>query len=436
MNNLIRRTGALARLAVIAFLTAGLALTTVALDMDLGSIRLLRASAQTMDGVVTPGMGDGLPPPHATAGDVPRNLTRSLGQSLGSYGFLSGVGGIAFEGVAQPTDALKVLWLSYRPFQPDGRRLLVAVAGSGVGTQEVVAAVYDWQLVPIARFADSPVNVCFTLFGNLKDAKEQLAHKSQGHEIMNYHSAFVDTLLGLRLMQADMMFLYDDCRDLPKEDGKYLLGAGERQPDLDGNRRKIKDVHSCLADLDKTFGGPFQSYVICDYRREVRFGVKDGALTLTGDPQWYCWRTKPSVRGKLENIVRRANESGNRWLNAEMMRDRSKMSPAEFSAKYSDASSQALFDEYVDGLVSAEVLESMTDYSHTLSKKVNDLGGINQPVYDALVATMRYAAFFRYVKKTSPRAYADFMKLVNRVRPAPAVTTPSIMVGALGTRTE
>src|SRR4051794_8170662 len=103
------------------------------------------------------------------------------------------------------------------PERPDGRRLWVHMWTRGGGVKTVMAPIYDWQLIPIARFPDGEQHACFTLFGKLKDGIETEARRDRGEKILNYHPAFEDTLLGLRLMQADIQILHPDACDLPAD---------------------------------------------------------------------------------------------------------------------------------------------------------------------------------------------------------------------------
>ncbi len=93
-----------------------------------------------------------------------RNRSR-LSVSLGPrprIGYVGRVGGIASDGVAAPEQGLVVNTIAptYSTTRPDGQRLLVAING-----QTVTAPIYDWQLIPIAKFADSDSFSCFTMFG-------------------------------------------------------------------------------------------------------------------------------------------------------------------------------------------------------------------------------------------------------------------------------
>ncbi len=119
---------------------------------------------------------------------------------------------------------------SYEPDRADGQRLSVSLDG-----RNLVAAFHDWCLVPLVHYADSDDRACFTFFGHLLDADMEEQVRERGGKIVNYHRAFQNTLLGLRLMQIDLLLMYPDCAELPQQDGRYILGAGESPPDVAAN---------------------------------------------------------------------------------------------------------------------------------------------------------------------------------------------------------
>lgn len=121
-----------------------------------------------------------------------------LTEGLNSMMFCTGVGGIAFGGVAAWPEGMKAIALSYDSGRPDGARLQATLTDAAGVAKTVTAPIYDWQLVPIARFAAGDQDSCFTLFGQMKDPKETEKRMRRGDKILNYHSAFADTLLGLQ----------------------------------------------------------------------------------------------------------------------------------------------------------------------------------------------------------------------------------------------
>ena len=342
-----------------------------------------------------------------------------LTAGLQSYAFCSTVGGIAFGGVASGEDGLRLVALNYDIKAADGDRLWVTLADRQGRKQQVRADLHDWLLVPIARFAATDQHACLTLFGNLASLEETARRRRQGHHILNYHRAFENTLLGLRLLQADIVILYPDACDLPREDARLILGAGEAPPDIGANRRALAKVHACLLGLA---GGPFQSYIICDHEVSITFRAAAGRLFLAGEPVWACWKSRTQDEREVREIERHANEEANRVIGAHQLPVTPGVTPsyAELSRRHA-----RVFDE----VVSRELLVSMPEYSRVLSAEIHRQGGVNPVVYRALVATMRYAALFRRARQDAPERYRFFLESLEGVRPAPPMKTPAVMIG-------
>jgi hypothetical protein len=106
-------------------------------------------------------------------------------KSLLDFNFVSKVGGVAFEVIATPEKSLKnnKVDLSYDRSKPDGKRLAVSLGGK-------IYHPYlpDWELVPIANYANSKYNAVVSLFG--KGSNPQ-----KGIRNIIYHPALKDTLI-------------------------------------------------------------------------------------------------------------------------------------------------------------------------------------------------------------------------------------------------
>lgn len=347
--------------------------------------------------------------------EMPLSNPTRLADGLKSYAFLSGVGGVAFGGIAESLEGFTINNIKYDPNRPDGERLLVNLKTPGGVKIEVIAKIPDWQLIPIARYANTDQHAAFTLFGELRDSKEAEIRRERGERILNYHPAFKDTLLGLRLFQADIMIFQPEVSDLPKIDGKYLLGKNENVPDISANRELFNKIQSLIKSYNKTH----QSYVICDYNQQIIFSVSHNNLILSGNPYWYCWRTKDPEEIGQEKFFQ--------ILIEEML------SESEILSLERDLSEEDII-RYIerifknDSIMSRYFLEAMNDYSRSVSKKIKELGGVNPAVYNSLVATMRYSAFFRHVKSRQPERYRDFLSSLEGVQPKPYVKTPSVFI--------
>lgn len=70
-------------------------------------------------------------------------------------------------------------------------------------------------------------------------------------------------------------------------------------------------------------------------------------------------------------------------------------------------------------------VEEVTSMTQGLKNARGALRRFNTPVYDAATQTMRYAAFFRYVKGQNPGAWRSFVHEVESVSIQPPVVTPT-----------
>lgn len=313
----------------------------------------------------------------------PLRVSQASSGGLGSYDFVSSVGGVAFGDIARAGTGLDGrIGLRYSSGAPDGQRLQVTI-----GERTLQADLPDWLLVPIARFAGSPYDSCVSLFGPRTTEKQ--------YDIV-YHEDFQNTLLGLRLLQADMLlFDLNETWHLPKFGGLTILGVGETEP-RQVNERSATRIESALA------SGQFQSWVMTDRGEDVVFTDDRSQLSLSGQPYYYFWTSDLNAfQARRDELIRQANAARQAQRVAEHNRivdQVNKMRP--------------------------EVRE-VTSLTQALKAARDALRGFNQPVYDAATNTMRYAAFFRYVKKQNAAGWSAFLEQLNAVTPRPTITTPT-----------
>jgi len=143
-----------------------------------------------------------------------RDKTKTLAQSVQ---FLSTTGGVAFEAVAVPAPDLKdqPVQLDYVPDEQDGQRISITI-----GDKSYHPFLPDWKLIPIARYADSEFESAVSALNS---------PENQAYTELLYHPAFEASLLGLRLLQMDL--LLSDIKafqELPKNSsGRLITGVGE-----------------------------------------------------------------------------------------------------------------------------------------------------------------------------------------------------------------
>lgn len=361
------------------------------------------------------------------------SLTRADGPYLqrvvdSTPGLFRDVGGVAFEVVATGRGGLQVTQLAYDPHKPDGRRLTVTLGLPDDRQVNVQPVIYDWELVPIARFAASEHGAAMTLFGSLDDKIFQEHVKSSGGRIINYHPALDNTLVGLRLMQADILLISRDAADLPRTSSGYLLGARETTPDLAVNRKRFDAVQETVRQHARR-GRTFQSYVIGDLGQRVHFDLIDGALVFDGLPYWTMWRDPDGVQEArdalkailedplLRNVIAQEARDGYMWPWQDLLRSlgvdpNQLIEHLETLGQWEAAGNPIVID---------------SDLSNAISDKIAAEDGINPVVYASLKNVMYFRALFRHALERDPAGYQRFLRSLDAATLEPEVFTPTVL---------
>lgn len=348
--------------------------------------------------------------------------------------FFRSVGGVAFNAVAEGENGLKVVGLKYDVAAPDGERLLISLE-SGAGTMSVRGRIHDWQLVPIARFALDENGSAMTLFGQLNDKSLEDRMSRNGNRVINYHPALDNTLVGLRLFQADILIFQPNAVHLFKQGPNLLLGAGESGHDPSKNLERFAHI-SKWRSQQSVKGSTYQSYVVGDLGQRVTFRRSQDRIAFTGDPYWNCWRGKVSQ----EVIVQRTNELRSRYEDS-IKEYNNAVTAARSNASSMTSAQQAQtvarlralkssVEEMEKGLeAKLEALtevEQMPEFSAALSKQIREQRGVNPIVYATVVKVMHYRALFKHFQGANPAGYATFVASLKGVPVLPAVTTPTV----------
>jgi hypothetical protein len=377
--------------------------------------------------------------------------------------FLSGVGGVSFDKVALPATNLTVstLRMNYNKFAEDGSRLELSI-----NNKSIEVNLPDWLLIPIAKYAESPYYSCVTIFGKLKDKtleKKVIEHKGR---VINYHPSFENTLLGIRLAYMDMLVGYPFANDLPRNSlGSYILGYGETQPDLDANQNGAYYLSQHFIRVQNKYNQTFRSYVISDFSREIKFDIRNDSLIIEGFPYFYCWKYNSDhqnydINEVAETISAKYNKqlgelsvsTGNQTPKGWMV-DKLISISNKYNGKYGFYSEgtfvdlvklktdeekrdflfkydlQSLFQLVVstEAYMDRDSIVYLKEYSDEVSSKPEIFKAANPAVFDATVNTMRFAAFFRYIKTNYSLDWKAFVDQVSEVDPEPRITTPTIM---------
>ena len=191
------------------------------------------------------------------------------------YPSVSKIGGIDFQ---QTLITDKKITISYNPNSDDGRRLQLIINGK-------IYSPYlaDWQLKPIALFAnDSEYTSILTYYGSHFEAYDG--------EFL-YHEALHNTLLGVRLFQADITLFshWFDYNTLPTYNGKEILGVGEILPN-NSNEKIIDSLNSFAYDYNE-YG---LSWTITDYNLDITLNTNLSNENIFSDtkPYFHFWKTE------------------------------------------------------------------------------------------------------------------------------------------------
>jgi hypothetical protein len=281
--------------------------------------------------------------------------------AISNDSYLDHIGGVAFDQTAVPNPSIKEngFKLTYVPSNPDGQRLLIEINGA-----QAIAPLADWQLVPIAKFASTDQYAVVTAAGSLTNQQRADKLREGGALIVNYHAAFDNTLLGLRLLQLDSLLALPDSVDLPKLNGKYILGLGEKEPNLEVATNAYDEVHR-----DSGFDWSKNGYLISDHDTSISFSIRNNQLLVTGQPRYTVWEKQSDGRHIPEGAT-------NEWL----------------------------------------------------ATHISSVRGINPAVWSSGLRVMRYAALFRYCRKSYPEVWVSFYDSVRGVDPEPRVWTPTAIV--------
>lgn len=388
----------------------------------------------------------------------PLEINRDAGPA-----FLRQTGGIAFANMAEGRDGIEVSALRYDPTAPDGRRLVITIKRPAGSPHVVRGALYDWELVPVARYAADKNDAAFTYFGELVSAKRQEEALAAGYQVLNYHPVFENTLIGLRLMQLDFLLigsLQNDAMYLPKESGQTLLGKGEADylnlgDDMAAGVRAYEQANFARLDAFKAKAKPitrnqnYRSYVAGDYEVESPdfFINSAGELEFSGGIYWYFWNDPEAAA--IERNIDFYNELVRLYKNLNALEGPEEKSAAAAQAGVT-VEELVRYRDYAIGSVeksSAEIkrqaarleelnadreraVTPMPEVSRQLNQYLREQQGLNPLIFRAGDRVLWYSSLFRRFKAREPQAYRAFVESLEGVSVSPEVSTPTLVKAA------
>ncbi|MDH5229589.1 MAG: hypothetical protein OEY38_05990 [Gammaproteobacteria bacterium] len=273
---------------------------------------------------------------------------------LTSLDFVTTVGGINFENIAKVNEIIdrRNISIFYHSEKVDGERLKVEI-----DDKSFYPFIYDWQLAPIAKYADSENTAIVTLFGKGDEPGK--------YYYIDYHEAFANTVMGLRLLHADILLMDPyQFRTLPKSNRKMVMENGEYERDELKSRNAAIELSRHLKDNE------YRSWVLTDVGTSSEVSIEDGNFTVIANPYYYFWQ--------LEK----------------------KRIPTLFGNTYFSSPK----------VVPADAITNL------IREKKNIIWKVNPYVTDVVEKTASYSAFFRYIKNNNRKNWKRFISDIKRAR--------------------
>lgn len=298
--------------------------------------------------------------------------------------------GVAFVQTAVPS------------FEIDGLELSCDIASNSANVA-INDTVYElplevWQLQSIVNFADAESNAAMTLCGN-------------GDCPIKYHKAFIDNLMGLRLLQVDLslskQLLETEVGMFPTIYGEYILSPNERIVYENGiyKNEMLSYTEDALYAMEAY--GFFDAKSILDAVKEMSYEELSGVYYSTVVISELMMYEMP-VTDVYSYIYTDYGQ------------------PINFSSVGQnivfEGSPYYLFAHWANDDSDAVIGEEWT----SICKQMSDIIFLINPiVYDSAIKCCQWSAFFRYVKENYPDEWRSFKADVRRLKyDAPEVVTP------------
>jgi len=366
---------------------------------------------------------------HESFSDTTARVIKATAR-VGDYAYHMNIAGIAFQEVASPAANIQNKNIS---LDFSSNRLQIRI-----GAKSYYSDLPVWQLVPIVRFADSPYNVVVSQIGDTIGNREARCR---------FHPAFLDNLLGLRLFQADLLNLIILQWDIPINAQRNYISAPSEQSYIPHKDSILYRIIS-----EKLLKGEgFTSYVLTDKDIKFVFDADESGFKISGQPYYYFTKMKVDqnrVKKLQEQLINCYNDIdnyskiilGDEYVPA--LNPRTGL--GDLVAALSKHKQEKIFNAFSwqkieDALTKIDSLNDLTNAQVGIQFQVLDnytesfkpywafLKKYNPLVYSAVENTAQWSAFFRYVRKTNPDNWAQFVNKLEQhnIPDAPDVRTPT-----------
>jgi len=217
---------------------------------------------------------------------APTNISieqRTLKMTMSRQGvtprFAARVGGVAFVQQAEPNFPVKSFSLECNKSANSAYAI--------INGQKYDIPLPVWQLEPIVNYANDTNNAAVTLFG---EEKCQIL----------FHRAFLDRLLGLRLLQTDLLLMLDseECGLLVEDQNNVpIIGQSELSSyNNDSILHLSKIANEKLKHIVDSMGS-YNSYIYTDLGERITFSIEDNKLEISGVPYY-----RFTQRGEIDTL--------------------------------------------------------------------------------------------------------------------------------------
>ena len=223
-----------------------------------------------------------------------RIISMKMGKKSIPSDFISKVGGVAFIQTAQPDFKINSFDLGV----DKAKKKAYAVINGKI--YEIPLEV--WELQSIVNYASEDDNAAVTLYGTEESP-------------IQFHKAFLDNLMGWRILQADLMFhgrvSASDASKLPADtNGEYVLSPQESElyEELNGkysNEYSMNYESYCLAKCEQArndrnilireYNEIYHTYIYTDYDQPIKMNLKEGKIEFTGDPYYRFFNIRSGI---------------------------------------------------------------------------------------------------------------------------------------------
>lgn len=213
-----------------------------------------------------------------------KSSARTLHMQMSTKGIsaraFSKVGGVAFIQTAEPNFVVDTLMLYVNNDKNN--------ASVMINNRMYEIPLEVWELQSIVNYANSEENAAVTLYG---DSQVKI----------KYHNAFIDNLMGLRILQADLnltgfLKITDICKLPSYSDGKYVWSAKEKEYyesycdllSVLGSSYEYSSqcgTYKILSAMD-SIGEHYDTYIYTDYNQPIKFALSDDEIEFSGRPYY------------------------------------------------------------------------------------------------------------------------------------------------------